>query len=315
MVHAPFNDGTIQMRPEAEEVIARLGEMFVKDDIPYARMFSLIDIEDAHGTHVAGRFLGFYSLGDGFKCFFFDTIDRLNELAPRAPRALPSDYPLFVARLVLAMRLLRSTEVAAMRGYPLQGYASLRNAMESLVLISGALQGVSDFHGIEGVKEGEERDFDLIYTERMKTEKMIFDWAWGDTSRLSEQVKREIISWRRSFNFETHGSRFSLAATKGWLEGREPLSVVPRFDGKDFSIYMNSYVQVAWMAHRLLPFLQPPELPLSEEWRGRWGEIDGYFRHFVESTSVDLGRKIGEAFSEFVTSKFPFQATNTFPRK
>ena len=67
------------------------------------------------------------------------------------------------------------------------------------------------------------------------------------------------------------------------------------------------------MAHRLLPFVQPKSLPLSDQWREKWTVVDQSFRLIVESLTKQLEKKIGAVMVEFVETKFPFSEQDRFP--
>ena len=58
------------------------------------------------------------------------------------------------------------------------------------------------------------------------------------------------------------------------------------------------------MAHRLVPLVQPPSVPLSDTWRNNWRIIDESFEIIVDGLTKELGKKIGGAIVEFVKAKF-----------
>jgi hypothetical protein len=76
---------------------------------------------------------------------------------------------------------------------------------------------------------------------------------------------------------------------------------------------MNRYVEVAWMVHRLLPAIQPPEAPLVGEWPEKWAILDDSFEVLLTSITEECAKKFGVAVVEFVKSKFPFNAGSVFP--
>jgi hypothetical protein len=97
------------------------------------------------------------------------------------------------------------------------------------------------------------------------------------------------------------------------MKGVEPLPVLPRFEAMQFAMFMNRYCEVGWMAHRLIPMLQPPGVLLPSAWRDKWQVIDESFELTVNSLTHQLGKKIGTAIVELVKAKFPFNEHSAFP--
>jgi hypothetical protein len=97
------------------------------------------------------------------------------------------------------------------------------------------------------------------------------------------------------------------------LKGAEPLPVLPRFVDSAFAMFMNRFAEVGWMAHRLIPLVQPPGVPLPDPWKEKWRIIDESFGLTVESLTKQLGKNIGAAIVEFVKAKFPFNEQSQFP--
>ena len=112
---------------------------------------------------------------------------------------------------------------------------------------------------------------------------------------------------------EVHGARLSFAGREGWLRGEESLRVVPNFNQKEFSMYMNRACEIGWMVHRFIPLIQPPDVPLATDWKSKWVVVDESYQQSVESLSTDLGKPIGNAIKELVLAKFPFTCDTGFP--
>lgn len=115
------------------------------------------------------------------------------------------------------------------------------------------------------------------------------------------------------FDYETHGARLSLTHALEWMKGTAPLPVLPKFTESTFGMFMNRFCEVGWMAHRLVPLVQPPGAPLSDTWRNKWLILDASFEINVDSLTKQLGKKIGSAIVEFVKAKFPFNEKSLFP--
>ncbi|HEX9642182.1 MAG TPA: hypothetical protein VGB13_12830 [Candidatus Krumholzibacteria bacterium] len=134
-------------------------------------------------------------------------------------------------------------------------------------------------------------------------------------SGLTPATIEQLAQWDRQFDAEVHDARLSRARFIGWGTGRELLPVGPRFQSDDhqFPNYMNRFLEVAWMTHRLLPLLQTHEVRFSSDWQQTWRDLDDVFREFVLALTRNLGKNIGAAVVELVDRKFPFDVQAFFP--
>jgi hypothetical protein len=78
-------------------------------------------------------------------------------------------------------------------------------------------------------------------------------------------------------------------------------------------MFVNRYFEVCWMTLRLIPALQLPGMPLSQEWMDKWTMLDNALGMTVQTLTVQHGNKIGAAIVELVKAKFPFNAQTDFP--
>lgn len=296
------------------EFINRLKDISVYAGEPFGRVHMIFEEESAYGLKVAEIMSGYLALSDSFKAFYLETIERLNtECRPKVKTPLSEQYPLFVARLNNNVQSLVGAERLALHGYPLQAYTIHRNTFDNVVLTAAALQKLTNFYAIEGIDPGKPLDLKALKQQRKKNEWEVHDVMLGKASGLSADTIEEMQKVGDNFDLEVHGSRLSLAGTTGWLRGSEPLSIVPKFRGIDFALHMNRYVEVAWMVHRLLPAIQPPEAPLVGEWPEKWAILDDSFEVLLTSITEECAKKFGVAVVEFVKSKFPFNAGSVFP--
>lgn len=296
------------------EFITRLKDISVYAGEPYGRIHMIFQEESAYGIRVAENLSGYLALSDAFKAFYLETIERLNtECRPKVTTPLSEQYPLFVARLNNKVQSLVGAERLALHGYPLQAYTIHRNTFDNAVLTAAALQKLTDFYAIEGIDPSKPLDLKVLKHQRKRTEWEILDVMLGKDSGLSAATVEEMKKLGDTYDLEVHGSRLSLAGAMGWLKGTEPLSIVPSFRERDFALHMNRYIEIAWMVHRLLPAIQPPEAPLADDWREKWSVLDNAFKVSLTSMNDECGKSFGIAVIEFVTSKFPFTAESAFP--
>jgi hypothetical protein len=296
-----------------EDFVRRLEAISVYEGAPYGRLQLIREEEEKHRQAML-QYKGQVALSDAFKCFFLETVELINTYCrPKVRTPLSEFYPLFVPRLVHNFKTLCGAEQTAMLGYPLHGYTLLRNTFDNAVLTSAAIQKVTDFYSIEGVVPGTPADLRAAQTLRKRTEYDVRRKMTGSDSGLSQPTIDELAKWDALFDFETHGARLSLAREQGFMKGSEPLPATPRFDKDSAAMFMNRYSEVAWMAHRLLPLVQPPGAMLPASWAAKWGVIDESFEICVHSLTAQLGKKIGDAMVELVKTKFPFTDKSTFP--
>jgi hypothetical protein len=298
----------------ANEFIDRLDGISKYKDEPYGRCHLLFKEEAKYGLTVANSMAGYLALSDAFKCFYLETVERLNtECVPKVNKPLSEFYPMFFARLNNNFESLVAAERVALHGYPHQAFTMHRNNFDNAVLTAAAMQGFTDFYSIEGVVPGQEFDEKSIKTLRRKTEFAIQDIMLGDKSGLSQPTIDALGKINNTFDLEVHGSRLSLARAANWLSGTAPLPIMPAFEPRAFALHMNRYLEVAWMVCRMIPLTQPPEAPLPADWREKWGVLDDSFKLMSDAMTNECGKAFGAAFIEFVHLKLPFGANTVFP--
>ena len=278
------------------------------------RLHILGQEEQAYSQVVAAKLKGLVALADAFNTIFLESLERVNtEIRPKIKATLPEIYAMFLPRLVNSFKILRAAQNVGFAGYPLQGYTLLRNVFDNNLLTSAALQNLTTFYAIEGIEPGKPVDPQALKKLRRATEFDVFALMVGQKSDLSERAQSDLRKLDSLFDLETHGSRLSLIQAMQWMQGRAPLKVMPSYDDKEFAIFLNRFCEVAWMTHRLLPFMQPKEVLFESIWLDRWKIVDDAFQTCVQALSAEFGKSIGDSFVEFISVKFPFTSATTFP--
>lgn len=295
-----------------EKRMANLERISWCDGIPYGRAHRIFDAESQYGNEAA-RYVGYLVTSDAFKCFFLETIELVNtEIRPKITEPLPAEYAQFIPRMTHGFQALCAAERVALNGYPYQGYTLLRNSYDNFLLTSAALQGITDFHSIEGIKPGTRLDLAAVKKLRKDTEFSVRKSMVGEKSGLSSSTVAQLKVWDDMFDYETHGARLSMTHSMGWMRGKGDLPVLPSFDEMAFAMFMNRYLEIAWMFHRQIPAIQPAGIPFIDPWHEKWEIIDDSFQAHVGSLTMELGKKIGGAMVEFVLAKFPFNSKAHF---
>jgi len=296
-----------------EEFEERLDLISKYNGIPYGRVYKLFDSEDEH-RQVCLQFKGYLALSDAFKSLFLETVTLINtECRPKITTPLSISCKLFLPRLAHSFKSLCGSERIALNGYPYQAYTLLRNTFDNIVLASAALQGITDFNSIDGIVEGKEYDPKYSKRLRKKVEFEVRQMMTGSKSGLTQSTIDELATWDDLFDHEIHGARLSISENISWMKGQAPLPVLPTFQERAFAMFMNRYCEIAWLTHRLLPMMQPFEVPLGNSWKEKWRTIDEVFELMVNSLTKELGKKIGAALIEFVRINFPFDEKSVFP--
>ncbi len=305
--------GLLSMNIPLDQFEKRLDAISEFGGVPYGRAHLLFDEEDAH-SRACLQYKGFLALSDAFKCFFLETVERINtECRPKLTWPLPEFYVLFAPRLAHSFKSLCGSERLALKGYPYHACTILRNTFDNLVLSSAALQGITTFYLIEGLEVGKLFDPKSAKKIRKETEFDVRRMMTGSKSGLNKVTIDALTKLDEVFDYEVHGGRLSLADNQPWMKGEAPLSVLPTFQERAFGMFMNRYCEIAWMTHRLIPLLQPSEASLEKAWREKWETLDSAFETMVNSLTVQLGKGVGKAVDEFVKSKFSFSASSVFP--
>ncbi len=300
------------MRPE--EFRAALKAISFHEGVPFGRLEALDMREAQHRRDVSGQLGGYLDLSGAFKCFFIETVDLVNtDVQAKWKGQVAEFYPFLIARMAHSFRSLRGAECAAISGYPFSAFTILRNIFDDLVLTSAVLQKHTDLNSILGIVPGQQFEESVAKKRAVREEFRVRELMTGAKSGLSEETRDELMKLNKLFDFEVHGARLSLAAVGDWIRGTKPIPIVPMFDPKHFAVFMNRYVEVAWMIHRLTPALQLPGAFLSEEWKSKWRVLDSALEVAVYSLTAESGKKVGRAMKDFIHSKLPFDEDFCFP--
>jgi hypothetical protein len=295
-----------------EDFVKKLDAISERDGILYGRARLISDAEQKHQRAIL-QYTVYLALSDAFKCFFLETVELLNPAHRPKVGSHSELHEIFVTRLIHSFKSLCGADRIAVCGYTYQAYTLLQDIFNDLVLSSAALQKITDFYSVDGVIPGKSIDIAQVKGLRERAEFDVCQKMTGEESGLTEQTQEELSNWDALFHSEVHGVNLSLAAALGFLKGAELQPALPRFDAVQFAMFVNRYFEVCWMAHRLIPALQQPDMPLSQAWMDKWDVLDNALGMTVQALTVQQGNKIGAAIVELVKTKFPFNARSDFP--
>jgi hypothetical protein len=295
----------------SKEFQIRLEKMYEIGGVKFGRLRHMMAAEGDFAAAM-DQYRGYAALIDASKCHFLEAVERFNlEIQPCVAEPVASSHAMFVEKLVYIFQSLRVAEIAARNGYPMHGVTLLRNAYDNAVLTSSVLLGLTTFTALAGVRPNE--PFEPRKAKRNRKEQRVRRKMDGRDSGLSSDTQSILQTFGEIYDAETHGGQVSQSYTFNWLKGSEPLPVAPSFSERKASLFLNRHIEVAWMAHRLLPSLQFPGHHLAFAWATKWDAIDDSFRVMSMAATEQLGKPFGAAVCEFVRSKFPFDSKAEFP--
>jgi hypothetical protein len=300
------------MRLSPEQFVKTLENISTDGGKKYRRLDTIRQAELDHGELIAA-FRGHTALSGAAECFILETVECLNrQVRPKVKTPISEFFPQFVERIGQYFRSLRAANLLATQGYPFHGYVLLRNIFDGAVLTAAAATGLTDFYRLEGIDPNAPFDPTSFRRNRRNEERRVRALMTGESSGLTDATKSQRDHWDILFDDETHGGHLTRSHSVGWMKGHEPLPFVPTYHRDAVAMFMNRHNEVAWMVHRLLPLLQPQGISLSAEWKSKWKTLDACFRQAVSGLTTELGKPIGKAMTDFVTSKFSFDADSVF---
>lgn len=301
------------MNNEIANNLAKLEALSLHNGRDYDRVFSLFEAESKYkGECIKNQ--GFFIISDSFKCFFLESIELFNlKYIPNITAPLSVNYVLFSSRIVSAFKLLCGAERIAIHGYPNQACTFLRSVFDNLVLVSAAAQGITTFENIDGIKKDANTDLKTSKKMRINTEYEIRKIMTGKKSGLSLKTIEHLDLIDNIFDLEIHSGGITRLEANPWIRGEKPLPILPLFQEREFIMFMNRYLEVIWMYHRLLPLFQPKGFRFGKKWNQKWQIIDNTLKITEESFPEQSGKEMGAAVVEFIALKFPFTQTSRLP--
>ncbi len=291
----------------------RLKRTFNEAGIVGPRLADVISMEAAYGDYVREHMTGYGTLADSFESFFYDTLVKaLNQYVDKNATKDAPYQPMYFLGQLTVFRSIRAAENLLYLGYPLDGMSLLRDIKDRAVFFAAWISGLTTYYALNALDLLPKEDDLSVEASRTwrgargKEENRILQLMLRMASGFEESIKRGLQKWEDFFNFEVHGSHFTMAAEfGGWMRGTEPLSIAPVPKDRSAAGYMNRAAEVFWMVHRTLPFLQLSQGAFGQSWAEKWFVLDDSFRLYQRSFE-ELGKPIATAVRVFIERKFPF---------
>lgn len=208
---------------------------------------------------------------------------------------------------------VRAAEVTFYKGYPLDGFAQLRDLIDQSIFISAIIKGLTSLAKVKGLEIIKENKDDKKFVKEIKNkrkpaQKAILDAMLFKNADLNIDIREDIIFWRELFHEEVHGSGWSYVFELYNLTHRSEISVYPEYDEKSAGMYANRMCEISWILLRCFPFLQLNHNVFGAEWSNKWHILDESFQFMVRG--FDL--KISDAVTTFIDHHFAYFPENTF---
>lgn len=295
---------------EGTEWLKRLEDNFTVNGTIGGNLDDILILEDACREYFTSTFHGQSAVIDSFQSFYIETLRHTHRwITDHGWPKNRENYPLILLYYVIMFRSFRACESLLLKGYPLDGYALLRDLKDRAIFLAGIAHNITTFQLIFGLGGNEalsDEDWEKLKKKRKAEQRKVLNAMIREKSGLPGDIVYELKNWEQLFHEEIHGSRLSFFGELGdWVKGKALLSIGPIPKELPMMMYMNRACEIAWLIVRLLPYLQPVENAFGTRWRKKHKILDESFRSMQQGLSR-TGKKIGDAFIKFVDEKYSF---------
>ena len=296
----------------------RLENTFSFNGLVGGQLQDIFQCEREYGEYFARTFHGQSVLIDSFQGFVISTINNSTDFV--AKHGWPKNcenYSTTIVYFVMMFRRVRACENLLLNGYPLDGYALLRDLKDRSIFLAALAHNLTTWETLSGYGPGVpvSTSYEKLRTDTKqllmkknveKEERRLLDLMLRKNSGLDQRTLQVLGKWEKLFNKEMHGAKLSFFNELGdWARGKNVLSIGPIPKDEIMSMYMNRICEIGWLVTRLLPYLQPVEDAFGEGWQKKWRILDESFLYMQQGLSR-IGKDIGNAFITFVNQKFHF---------
>lgn len=267
----------------------RLEETFLANSAGHLGLEAVKLAEDDYELWATQEMQGHFVVLDSLQAFMLDTINQV--ALHRGSKALKGRmwYAPNLFEYTTAFRSLRACENIFRRGYPMSGYALLRDLKDRVLFLCAVGRGLTSLNklwGLEGIKDGADKEVEseAIRKRAEAEKKRVLNVMLRKSEDLGEHGST-LLKWERNFNQEVHGARLSSSHLfVNWVKGPGDLPLAPERDEVLASQYMNRVREVGWPLMRLLPLLQPTAGVFGAEWGNSWHVLDDSFRAYHKAS-------------------------------
>jgi hypothetical protein len=295
-------------RMSVDEWHKRLADTFKVNGLVGGHLRIVDEAEDSVSNYLVTRLRGQDALLCSFQSFFIETLMLANKQisAHGWPKNAPN-YRVTLAAFFILFRRFRACEILYMKGYPLDGYALMRDIKDRAFLFAGVARNITTLERILGLPVRDPSAYDKEGTKNRKdNEHRVMHAMTGKTSGLPSDVQEDLKRWDGMFHLEMHGGTHSLVQELKELQENRALQIGPSVVQDAYIMYVNRSSELGWMTTRLLPYLQVTENAFGEEWHKMREILDDSFRHMLEGFE-SLGKRLGASFITMMDDRFAFK--------
>jgi len=210
----------------------RLEDNFTVGDVVGGHLVEIINLENSCGQIFTNTFHGQSVAIDSFQSFFVETI----RMALRwiSNNSWPKDspcYPMILMYYVVMFRGFRACENLLIKGYPLEGYALLRDLKDRAIFLAGIAHNITTLPSMLGQAASKDlswEEYKKVKFKRQKEEARVLSRMIRDKSGMPDLIQKELEIWEQLFNEEIHGSKLTFSTELAdWINKKSPLSIGP----------------------------------------------------------------------------------------
>ena len=293
-----------------EEWHKRLADTFKVNGLVGGHLRIIHEAEDNVSNYLITNFRGQDALLCSFQSFFIETLLLANQQVKM--RGWPKNAPNYAVSLVAFFNLFRrfrACEILYLKGYPLDGYALMRDIKDRAFQFAGVARNITTFPRVLGLPATQASDPSYrqkTTRNRKENEQRVMHAMTGKTSGLADDVQEDLKAWDDMFHLELHGGTFSLMTELQQLKEGNALQIGPSVVQNAYVMYINRSSELGWMVTRLLPYVQMSENAFGDEWHKKREILDDSFRYMLESLD-SLGKRLGASFITMMDDKFAFK--------
>ena len=294
-----------------QEIHAEIEEVFAQRGVVGSRLLQVIDAENAYRDYVLRKFKGHRLVFDAFQDLMIETC----QLATSGPTPTGSQYfgPAVQSHF-LNVRSFRAADRTFLGGYPLDGYALLRDLKDRAIFFAAVVSGVTDLSslsGTVGLANSGSVSTEEISRSASAEERRVRRLMTGSESGLNPETIEGLHEWEKTFHLEVHGSRMTRALEADYSpEGRVFMSVAPVPNDMSISFFLNRSSEIAWMLLRTLPYLQRSPDGFGAGWSRKWHLLDQALSA-DNAALISPEKPVFAAVRSLVTEKFAFAPETT----
>jgi hypothetical protein len=295
----------------------RLCETFLDGElnsIGGSLLMDAIKKETQYGAHLTSKWLGYERTINSYFNFFIETLTKATH------QTMPSEFGLMYLLFFSAFRRHRAAQTLWSHGFPIAGFALLRDLKDSALCLGAIIDGYITANEVLGLNSSgapQATERASVIKEWRSIQKKALRKAMakmvGPDSGLPNENIAILEKWRDTFHDEVHGGRISMLQDLETLymkRQRPSFAPVPYEDDMDVGLYTNRSIEIGWMICRTLPFLQSSERSFGQGWADNWNLLDQAFRLQVSS----VGKAFSIAILRLVDMKFDFTPNTAYRR-